>query len=166
HVGSVAGMGFATGGWLEDQRSLAVGDVVFGEIVINDQGIHAVFHEPFADGGAGVGGEVLVGRIVGGGGGDDAGELERAGGLEGGDGANDVGVFLTDGDVDGVNRAELRITAGETDAVDVRLVDDGVDRDGGLAGAAVADDELALATADRNHGIDGHDAGEEGLRNR
>ena len=39
------------------------------------------------------------------------------------------------------------------------LVDDGVDRNGGLAGLAVADDQLALAAADRNHGVDGFDAG-------
>jgi hypothetical protein len=39
------------------------------------------------------------------------------------------------------------------------LVDDRVDRDGGLAGLAVADDELALAAADRDHGVDGLDAG-------
>ena len=37
--------------------------------------------------------------------------------------------------------------------------DDRVDRDGGFAGLAVADDELALAAADRDHGVDGLDAG-------
>src|SRR6185503_2881906 len=35
------------------------------------------------------------------------------------------------------------------------LVDDGVDGHRGLAGLAVADDELALAAADRNHRVDG-----------
>ena len=39
------------------------------------------------------------------------------------------------------------------------LVDDGVDRDGRLAGLAVADDQLALASADRNHRVDGLEAG-------
>src|SRR3954447_13212101 len=34
------------------------------------------------------------------------------------------------------------------------LIDDRVDRDGGLAGLAVADDQLALAAADRDHGVD------------
>ena len=34
------------------------------------------------------------------------------------------------------------------------LVDDRVERDGGLAGLAVADDQLALAAADRDHGVD------------
>jgi hypothetical protein len=39
------------------------------------------------------------------------------------------------------------------------LVDDRVDRDRGLAGLAVADDQLALAAADRGHRVDGLDAG-------
>ena len=34
------------------------------------------------------------------------------------------------------------------------LVDDRVDRDGGLAGLPVADDQLALAAADRHHPVD------------
>ena len=34
------------------------------------------------------------------------------------------------------------------------LVDDRVDRDGGLARLAVADDQLALAAADRHHRVD------------
>jgi hypothetical protein len=38
------------------------------------------------------------------------------------------------------------------------LVDDRVDRDRRLAGAAVADDQLALAAADRDHRVDGLDA--------
>ncbi len=46
------------------------------------------------------------------------------------------------------------------------MVDDGVDGDGRLAGLAVADDELALAAADRHHGVDGQDAGLHGLVHR
>ena len=43
------------------------------------------------------------------------------------------------------------------------MVDDRVDRDGRLAGLAVADDQLALATADGDHRVDGQDAGLHGL---
>jgi hypothetical protein len=39
------------------------------------------------------------------------------------------------------------------------LVDDGVDGHGGLAGLAVTDDQLALATADGHHGVDRLQAG-------
>ena len=56
------------------------------------------------------------------------------------------GALLADGDIDADHVAAL-------------LIDDGVERDGGLAGLAVADDQLALAAADRNHGVDGLDAG-------
>ena len=43
--------------------------------------------------------------------------------------------------------------------VQTRLADDGVDRNGGFAGRAIADDQLALAATDRNHRVDRHDAG-------
>src|SRR5205814_1458973 len=39
------------------------------------------------------------------------------------------------------------------------LVEDGVDRHRGLAGLAVADDELALTAPDGRQGVDGLDAG-------
>ena len=50
--------------------------------------------------------------------------------------------------------------------VGVALVDDRVDRDGRLAGAAVADDQLALAAADVRHRVDRLDAGLERLLHR
>src|SRR5262249_19877466 len=46
------------------------------------------------------------------------------------------------------------------------VVDDSVQNHGGLAGLAVADDQLALAAAARNHGIGGLDAGSHGLAYR
>ena len=42
----------------------------------------------------------------------------------------------------------------DADHVLAALVDDRVDRDGGLARLAVADDQLALAAADRDHRVD------------
>src|SRR6266702_1158376 len=55
---------------------------------------------------------------------------------------------LPDGDVD-------------TDDALALLVDDGVERDRRLAGLTVANDQLALAASDRNHGVDGLDPGLE-----
>ena len=46
------------------------------------------------------------------------------------------------------------------------LVEDRVDRDRRLAGLAVADDQLALAAADRRHGVDRLDAGLQRLVDR
>jgi hypothetical protein len=43
------------------------------------------------------------------------------------------------------------------------LADDGVDTDGRFARRTVTDNQFALAAADRNHRVDGHDAGLHGL---
>ena len=60
--------------------------------------------------------------------------------------AGDRGRLLADGDVD-------------ADHVLALLVDDGINRNGRLAGLAVADDQLALTAADGDHRVDGQDAG-------
>jgi hypothetical protein len=49
--------------------------------------------------------------------------------------------------------------AGFGGLVDARLVDDRVHADGRLAGGTVADDQFALAAANRNHRVNRHDAG-------
>ncbi len=61
--------------------------------------------------------------------------------------------LLTDGDVEALHAG-------------VALIDDRVDADGRFAGLAVADDQLALAAADRRHGVDGFDAGLQRLAHR
>ena len=52
------------------------------------------------------------------------------------------------------------------DQVAVLVVDDRVDRDRGLAGLTVADDQLALAAADRDHRVDRLQAGQHRLLHR
>src|SRR6185312_6587213 len=69
--------------------------------------------------------------------------------------------LLPDGDVDAVELLALLARL-----VDVLLVDEGVERHGGLAGLAVADDQLALAAADRDEGIEGLEAGLDRLVHR
>ena len=54
----------------------------------------------------------------------------------------------------------------DADDAGVLLVEDRVDRDGGLAGLAVADDQLALAAADRHHRVDRLEAGLQRLLHR
>src|SRR5690606_14699348 len=54
----------------------------------------------------------------------------------------------------------LLLADGHVDAVDAQplLVEDGIDRDGGLARLTIADDQLALPAADRDHRVDRLDA--------
>ena len=108
--------------------------------------LDAVLHDLLAHRHAGVRGQVLERRRVLGAGDDDDGVLHRAVLLEDRDGLRDGRQLLADRDVD-------------ADEVAALLVDDRVDGDGRLAGLAVADDQLALAAADRDHRVDGLDAG-------
>ena len=106
----------------------------------------AVVHEVLAHRAARVRRDVLQRRRVRRGGRDDDRVLHRAVLLERLDDLRDRRVLLPDRDVD-------------ADDVLALLVDDRVERDGRLAGLAVADDELALAAADRDHRVDRLDAG-------
>ena len=106
-----------------------------------------------ADRAAGVGREVLEHGFVGRGRVHDDRVLHRAVLLERGDGLRDGRALLADRDVDALHAL-------------APLVEDRVDRDRGLAGLAVADDQLALTAADRRHGVDGLDAGLQRLVHR
>src|SRR5690606_32363500 len=143
----VTRIGFAAGRALEHERDLAVGSGVFGKVVVNDQRIHAVLHEPFTHGATGKGSEVKVGSVFSGRSYDDDGVFHCAGLFEGGDGAGNRRVLLADGYVNAVNGTEIFFAGGSCLTVDVGLIDDRVDGDGRLAGTAVTDDQLALAAA-------------------
>ena len=73
--------------------------------------------------------------------------------------ARHVGIFLTDRDVDTVKRPIILIALVLSCLVQTGLADDRVDGDGSFAGCAIADDQLALAATDRNHRVNGHEAG-------
>jgi hypothetical protein len=85
---------------------------------------------------------------------DDGGVVHRAALVEDPAHAGDRGALLADRHVDAAH-----LLAGVAGLPVLALVEDRVDADRGLAGLAVADDQLALAATDRGHRIDGLDAG-------
>ena len=101
----------------------------------------AVVEEVLAHRAAGVGRHVLDRRRLVGGRGDDDRVVQRPVLVEHLDDLDHGRHPLADRDVD-------------ADQVLVAVVDDRVDRDRRLAGLAVADDQLALAAADRDHPVD------------
>ena len=137
----------------QQQRHLAVRPGVLAEVVVDAQRVlhedavdlDADLHDLLAEGSAGVRRQVLERRGILGAGDDDDRVPHRAVLLQRRDGLGDGRELLADGDVDADEPLAL-------------LVDDRVDGDRGLARLAVADDQLALATADRDQGIDGLDA--------
>ncbi len=161
-VEHVARIGFAARRTAQQQRHLAVGDGLLGEIVIGDHGMHAVVAEELADGGAGHRREELHRRRIGSGGRDHDRIFERAIVLEDLDELRHGRALLADGDVDAVELVAFRGAGGMRRL----LVEEGVENDGGLAGLAIADDQLALAAADRDQRVDGLEAGRHRLMHR
>jgi hypothetical protein len=145
-VEDVAGVRLAAGRTPQEQRHLPVGVGVLGEVVVDAQRVLSAIQEVLAHRAAGVGRQVLDRRRLVGPRGDDDRVLQRARFVERLGERHDRRHALADGDVH-------RHHAG------VPVVDDRVDRDRGLARLAVADDELALPTADRDHRIDRLQAG-------
>ena len=111
--------------------------------------MHAVVAEVFAHGAAGERREVLQGRRLGRGRCNDDRVLERAVLLENLDELRNGRALLADRDVHAVE-LRLLVAAG----VDRLLIEDRVEDDRGLAGLAVADDQLALSASDRDQRVD------------
>ena len=148
-VEDVTGVSLTAWGTPEQQRHLPVGDGLLGQVVEDDDGVHAVVAEVLSHGHAGVGGEVLEGGGVGGGGRHDDGVLHGVGVREPLDNLGDGGPLLADSDVDTVE-----LLLGVIGLVESLLVDDGVDGNGSLASLPVTNDQLTLATANGHKGVD------------
>ena len=70
-IEDVSGVGLSAGGTAQQQRHLSVGHGLLGQIVEDDERVHAVVAEKLAHGAARVRRQVLQRRRVGGGGRDD-----------------------------------------------------------------------------------------------
>ena len=152
-VEDVAGVRLTARRAAQQQRHLAVRLGLLRQVVVHDERVLAVVHPVLADRAPGVG----------------ARYLNTASSPDGAftttvysiapcsssvaTGLRDRRALLADGDVDALH-------------AEAALVEDRVDRDRGLAGLAVADDELALTPADRGHGVDRLDAGLQRLVHR
>ena len=153
HVEHVARIRLATRRAAQQQRELAIRDRLLREIVVDDQRVLAVVAEPLAHRAAGVGRDELQRRRLARRGGDHDRVLHRA----------ELGELL-----DHLRDGRLLLPGRDVDAehVETLLVDDRVERDRRLAGLPVADDQLALAAADRRHRVDRLDPGLQRLVHR
>ena len=142
-VEDIAGVSLTTWGTSEQEGHLTVGDGLLGEIVVNDQAVHAVVSEVLANGAAGVGSQELQGSSVRRSSSNDDGVLEGLALAEESHNVGDGGPLLADGDVDAVER--LGVVASLVGSL---LVENSVDGNRSLSGLSVANDEFTLATAD------------------
>src|SRR6266550_4605634 len=121
---------------------------MLGKVVVDEQRVLSFVHEVLAHRATGIGRDVPQRGGLASGGRNDDRVLHRAPRLERGGDLRHGGCPLPDGDVDADDALAL-------------LVDDGVQRNCGLARLPVANDQLALAASDGNHGVDGLDPGLE-----
>ena len=152
-VEDVARIGLASGRTMQRQRHLTVSHGLLGQVIVDDKHVTAgvglaggltvlaVVHEELADSGTGHRRDVLHRGRIGSGCRNDDGVVERTVLSEGLADVGNRGGLLADGDID----ADHALAA---------LIEDSVDGNGGLTGLTVADDKLALAAADRHHGVD------------
>ena len=146
HVENITGVRFTTRRTAQQQGNLTVGPCLLGQVIVYDQGIFTLVAEVLTHGATGVRSDVLQRSGVGCGRGNHDGVLQRAVLFEFAHHVGDGRGLLANRNVDTLNAGAL-------------LVDDGVDGHRGLTGLAVTDDQLALATTDRHHGVNGLQAG-------
>src|SRR5437667_1781583 len=157
----VAGIGFAARRAAQQQRHLTIGDGLLGQVVIDDDGVHAVVAEIFAHGAAGERRDVLHRRRIGRGGCDHDRIFQRALLFQHLHELSDGRTLLADRDIDAIKLDFL--VAGRVQRL---LIENRVERNRGLASLAVADDQFALAAADRDQRVDGLEAGRHRLVDR
>ena len=145
-VENIAGVCFASGRSLEQQRDLAVSGGLLAQVVVYDKNILAVVHEVLAHCSTGIRSDIQHGSRLGCRCGNNDRVIHSAVTAQLFDNARYGRFLLADGNVDADNILAL-------------LVDDSVERDRGLTGLAVADDKLTLAAADRNKRVDSLQAG-------
>ena len=149
-IKDVAGVGLTAGRPLQKQAQCAVRDRMLGKIVVHNQHVAPLMHEVFAHRAACVGSDVLQRRGIAGRRAEDDGIPQRVVRLQRLHELRNARRLLADGDIDAHD-------------VLILLVENRVERNGRLAGLAVADDEFALAAADGEHGIDGQKSRLHGL---
>src|SRR6516225_12418460 len=117
---------------------------MFGKVIIDNEGVHAVIHEPFAHRGTSEWGQILARRGIGRGGSDDNGVRHSAGFFKYVDEPSNARLFLPNRNIYAIERAIVLIPSGFRCLVQASLANDGVDANRRLAGRTVSNDQFAL----------------------
>ena len=152
----VAGVGFAAWRTTQQQGHLAICLRVFRQIVIHNQHIFALPHKIFADSATCVRGDIQKGGRVRSGGGHYNRIVHSPKIGQGFDHLGHRALFLADSHIN----TDAALGSGN-----ILLVNDSVHRNSGFTRLAVADNQFALAFANRHHCVNGFDTGLERLFN-
>jgi hypothetical protein len=126
---------------------------MIGEVIVDDEHIAALFHEMLGDTGGGVRGDVRQAGCIVARGHDDDGVVHGAALTQRGHDLGNPGLALAYGAIDAQH-------------ILVALADNRVQRDGRLAGLAVAENQFPLTASDRNQCVDDLQARLQRFRDR
>merc|ERR1739847_212795 len=157
-VEDITGVSLTTRVTSQQQRHLSVGHGLLGQVVEDDDGVHAVVSEVLSHGHTRVGSQVLQGSGIRGGGRHHDGVLQSISIVQSLDNLGHGGSLLSHSNVDAVQHGLL-----VSGLVESLLVDDGVNGDSSLASLTVSNDQLTLATTNGHQAVHGLDAGLHGL---
>ena len=160
-VENVTGVRFTPRRTAQKKRNCTVGLGLLRKVIENDQDVLTLVHPVLANCATRVGSHVLIARGIRGRGSNDRRVFHCSGVLKSRANRSDCRALLADGDIDASNL--LVDIAGKPV---VTLVNDRVQGDCGLTGLAVTNDELTLATTNRDHRVDRLQAGLQWLVNR
>src|SRR6516225_71027 len=102
---------------------------MLGQVVVNDQGVHSVIHKPLAHRCSSEWSQILIGRGIRGGGSNHNRVRHCTLPLKHGYDAGDIGLLLTNRNVDAIERTVLLIAICLSRSVETSLADDRVDTD-------------------------------------
>ena len=147
---------------------MSVSDGLFGEIIVEDDGVFTVVTEPFSHGATRVWSKVLKWCGVSSGGNDNNGVFHGTGSLQTGNKLGNSRLFLSDSDVDAVpidamahyiaQRGlydDLQLLTLVFSGVELSLVQHGVEGDSGLTSLSISNDQLSLTTTNWDKGVNG-----------
>ncbi len=160
-IENVTRIGFTSRRTTQQQGHLAIGNGLLGQIIINDQRVHAVIPEIFCHGATGKRRQILQRSRIGGGSGNNDGIFQRAVFLKGFHNLRNSGTLLANHNINAVEFLAFIIRG-----IDGLLIEDRVHRNGRLAGLAVANNQLALTASDRDKAVNGLEAGHHRLMHR
>merc|ERR1719431_2102804 len=160
-VEHISGVGLTTGRTPQQKRHLYVGHGLLGQVIEDDDSVHAVISEVLSHSHSGVGSEVLQGSGVRGSGRHNNRVLHSVSVSKPLDNLGDGGSLLTNSHID----AE-QLLLGISGIIEPLLVDDGIDGDSGFASLSVSNDQLTLATTNGHQAVDSLDASLHGLLDR
>ena len=152
-IENVTGISFTAWWTTQQQGYLTVCPCLFGQVIINDQGIFATIAEIFTHGATGIRSQVLHGGRIRSSGSHNDCVFQCAVLFELANNVIDSGCFLTNSHINASN-------------VFAFLVDDGINSNSGFTSLTVTNNQLTLTTTNGYHGVNRLDTGLQWLGNR